>query len=106
MVELLGAVSRDVFSLARSGNAARLRSVLDEEPQLAHSPRDGRTLLYFSPTSEDRAIEIAELLLARGVDPKFVDADALTAADAAAKSGFEDLADLLRDAPAPDRRGR
>lgn len=106
MIELLGAVSRDVFSLARSGNLARLRSVLEAEPPLAQATSAGKTLLYFLPTTEERAIEIAELLLARGVDPKFQDTDGLTAADAAAKSGFDELADLLRDAPSPAERRR
>jgi hypothetical protein len=100
MVELLAGVSRDVFSLAKSGNVARLRSVLEAEPQLARATRDNRTLLYFSPTSEDRAIEIAELVLAHGVDPALRDADELTATDAALKLGFEELADVLRDAQA------
>jgi len=63
---------------------------------LAQATRDGRTALFFLSAPEERAVEIAELLLARGVDPKFQDADGLTAADAAAKSGFEELADLLR----------
>jgi hypothetical protein len=47
-------------------------------------------------TTEERAIEIAELLLERGVDASFADADGLTAADAAEKSGLEELADTLR----------
>ena len=98
MIELLAPVSRDVFSLARSGNAERLTSVLDAEPELARSTRDGKTLLYFLPASEERAVEIAELLLGRGVDPKLRDADGLTAADAAAKSGLEEVAALLSDA--------
>jgi ankyrin repeat protein len=96
MVAVLAEVSRDVFSLARSGNVTRLRRVLDEDPQLAHATHDGRTLLFFSPTTEERAIEIAELLLERGVDASFADADGLTAADAAEKSGLEELADTLR----------
>ena len=58
--------------------------------------RDGRTALFFLSAPEERAVEIAELLLGHGVDPKFRDADGLTAADAAAKSGFEDVAELLR----------
>jgi hypothetical protein len=53
---------------------------------------------------EERAVEIAELLLACGVDPSFLDTDGLNAADAAAKSGLEELAELLRDAQSK-RRG-
>jgi len=98
MVELLSAVSRDVIALTRAGRLERLRTLLGEEPSLAQATRDGRTALYFLLAPEERAVEVAELLLARGVDPAFKDADSVTAADAAAKSGLEELADLLRDA--------
>jgi len=97
MVELLSGVSRDVIALVRAGKLERLRAVLDAEPQLVQATRDGRTPLYFLSPPEERALEIAELLVAQGADPKFRDADGLTAADAAAKSGLEELAELLRD---------
>ena len=103
MVALLSGVSRDVIALARAGKLERLRAVLDAEPPLVQATRDGRTSLYFLSPPEERAMEIAELLIARGADPKFVDADGLTAADAAAKSGLEDLADLLRDSQSKPR---
>jgi protein DGCR14 len=98
MVDLLAAVSRDVIALTRAGKLERLRALLDEEPSLAQATREGRTALYFLSAPEERAVAIAELLLSRGVDPQFKDADNLTAADAAAKLGLEELADLLRDA--------
>ena len=98
MVELLSAASRDVIALTRAGRLERLRTLLGEEPSLARATRDGRTALYFLSAPEERAIEVAELLLGHGVDPRFKDADNLTAADAAAKAGLEELADLLRDA--------
>jgi ankyrin repeat protein len=106
MVDLLSAVSRDVIALARAGKPERLRGLLDEEPSLSRAMRDGRTALYFLSAPEERAVEVAELLLARGVDPKFRDADDLTAADAAAKSGLEELADLLRDAESSGEEAR
>jgi uncharacterized protein len=98
MIDLLSGVSRDVIALVRAGKLERLRTLLGEDPSLTQATRDGRTALFFLSAPEERAIEIAELLLARGADPRFTDPDGLTAADAAAKSGFEDLADLLRDA--------
>jgi hypothetical protein len=98
MVDLLSGVSRDVIALVRSGKLERLRAVLVDDPSLAHATRDGRTALFFVSAPEELAVEIAELLLAGGVDPSFRDADGMTAADAAAKSGLEDLADLLREA--------
>jgi ankyrin repeat protein len=70
---------------------------------LTQAVRDGRTALFFLSAPEECVVEIAELLLARGVDPKFNDADGLTAADAAAKSGLEELADLLREAESTPR---
>ena len=106
MVDLLSAVSRDVIALARAGKLERLRTLLDEEPSLAQAMRDKRTALYFLSAPEDRALEIAELLLARGVDAKLKDGEGLTAADAAAKLGLEELADLLRDAQSPDKEAR
>ncbi|HET7923907.1 MAG TPA: ankyrin repeat domain-containing protein, partial [Rhodanobacteraceae bacterium] len=101
MVDVLSAVSRDLVALARAGKLERLSALLDEDPSLAKAMRDGRTALYFLSAPEERAVEIAELLLARGADPKHKDAEGLTAADAAAKSGLEELAALLRDAQSP-----
>ena len=98
MVALLSAVSRDVIALTRAGQLERLSTLLAEDPSLAQATREGRTALYFLSAPEERAVEIAELLLSRGVDPRFKDADNLTAADAAAKLGLDELADLLRDA--------
>jgi ankyrin repeat protein len=104
IVDLLAGVSRDVIALVRAGKLERLRAVLAAEPALVQATRDGRTPLYFLSPPEERAIEIAELLLTRGADPRFVDADGLTPADVAAKSGLEELAELLRQAlPAPSR---
>ena len=96
MVDVLSGVSRDVIALVRAGKLERLRTVLDKDPALAQATRDGRTALFFLSAPEERAVEIAELLLAHGVDPKLRDAGGLTAADVAAKSGFEDVAELLR----------
>ena len=91
-------LAADVVALARCGNVARLTQVLDEEPGLVRSTRDGKTLFYFMPADEERAVEVAELLLARGADPRVADAEGVTAADAAEKSGLEELAELLREA--------
>jgi ankyrin repeat protein len=97
MVDLLSAVSRDVIALVRVGKLERLRAVLGAEPQLVGATRDGRTALFFLSAPEERAIDIAELLIECGADPGFTDADGLTAADVAAKSGLEDVADRLRN---------
>jgi ankyrin repeat protein len=97
IIELLSTVSRDLIALVRAGKLDRLRALLGDEPTLAQATRDGRTALFFLSPPEDRAIEIAELLLRHGVDPRFKDPGGVTAADAAARSGLEELADVLRD---------
>ena len=101
MVDLLSAVSRDVIALVRVGKLERLRTLLDADPKLVGATREGRTALFFLSAPEERAIEIAELLIERGADPGFTDADGLSAADVAAKSGLEDLAEQLREARRP-----
>jgi ankyrin repeat protein len=106
MVDVLSGVSRDVIALVRAGKIDRVRTVLDEDPGLVQATRDGRTALFFLSAPEERAVQIAELLLGRGVDPKFQDADGLTAADAAAKAGLEELADRLREPPSPGEEVR
>jgi ankyrin repeat protein len=96
MIDVLAGVSRDVIALVRAGKLERLRAVLGAEPALISATRDGRTPLFFLAPPEERALEIADLLLAHGADPAFKDADDLTAADVAAKAGFDELADQLR----------
>ena len=98
MVELLGEVSRDVFSLVRAGKLERLRTLLDEDPKLATALHDGRNALFFLSAPEERAIEIAELLLARGADAGLTDKDGMTAAELAIQQGLEDVAEVLRSA--------
>jgi ankyrin repeat protein len=100
MIDLLSAVSRDVIALVRAGKLERLREVLHSNPALISATRDGRTPLYFLSVPEERALEIAELLLAHGADRAFTDADGLTAADVAAKAGLDELAELLRTSTA------
>jgi ankyrin repeat protein len=80
----------------RAGKLERLRAVLAAEPALISATRDGRTPLFFLAPPEEHALEIAELLLAHGADAAFKDADDLTAADVAAKAGFDELAEQLR----------
>lgn len=96
MIDLLSTVSRDVIALVRAGKLERLREVLGAEPALISATRDGRTPLFFLSPPEEHALEIAELLLARGAAASFKDADGLTAAEVAVKAGMDDLAELLR----------
>jgi ankyrin repeat protein len=100
MIDLLATMSRDVIALVRAGKLERLRDVLDAEPALISATRDGRTPLFFLSPPEERALEIAELLIGRGADAGFKDADGVSAADVASKSGLDELAELLRTSTA------
>jgi uncharacterized protein len=95
MVELLSPVSRDVFSLAATGNLERLCEVLKDEPELARETRWGVTPLFRLPPAEDSAAEIVELLLECGADPTFRNRDGQTAADCAAEAGLDEAAELI-----------
>lgn len=95
MIDYLSTVSRDVFAFVRLGNLDRLCAVLDDEPELVHAKLGGKSLPFFLTGPEERAIEIAEFLIARGADLKIKDGDGQTAGGIAAKHGFDDLAELL-----------
>lgn len=65
-------ISSDIFALVTVGAVSRLRSVLDAQPSLAQTVRNDATPLFRpSEADEHLGIEIAELLLARGANPKF-----------------------------------
>ncbi|HZI40970.1 MAG TPA: ankyrin repeat domain-containing protein [Gemmatimonadaceae bacterium] len=96
MIELLAPYSRDVWSLTFTGQVARLRELLAEDPARARASWKGWTLLMRLPGDEARAMEIAKLLLARGADPSSRNVEGFTAADYAQKRGLDSVAELLR----------
>lgn len=96
MVAFLAPFSRDAFALAAAGCLERLRQLLAAEPELARTVRENETPLFRLPNDEDRAVEIVELLLAHGADPKVRNGSGQTAADCAEKRGLDAAADLLR----------
>jgi uncharacterized protein len=95
MIELLSRVSRDVFSLAATGNVERLRQVLTAEPELARTVNWSMTPLFCLPEDDDQAVEIVELLLAHGTDPTIRNSEGATAADCARKRGLDDAGELI-----------
>jgi uncharacterized protein len=95
MIELLSCVSRDVFSLAATGNLERLRQVLKAEPELAREVRWGVTPLFHLPPDDAQAAEIVALLLECGTDPAIRNRDGLTAADCASEVGLDEAAELI-----------
>jgi len=101
MMEMLGAVSRNVWALCRMGNVARLRELFAENPELARTTDQQASPFFALPDDEDRAFEIAELLLANGAEPRVVRADGTAAAEHAQKQGLDGVADLLTTAAGP-----
>jgi ankyrin repeat protein len=98
MVDFLAELSGDVFALTYAGRIEQLRTVLASEPQLALDVRDGITPLFGLPDDEDRAFEIAQLLLACGADARVRSAAGVSAAEEAEKRGLDAAAELLRSA--------
>src|SRR5262245_402248 len=98
MIELLARHSKSAWELGYSGHADRLREVLAEKPERARG-YDGETLLmYLPPDDEDKAIEVAKLLLEHGADPTIKDPHGVTAADRAEKNAMYRVAGILREA--------
>lgn len=96
MIEFLSRFTRDVFRLTFIGNIERLRELLSAEPDLAKRFSDGNTPLMWLPDDEARAIEIVELLLAYGADPRIKSKEGMTAADLADKRGLYNAGEVLR----------
>jgi len=95
MMNILGAVSRNVRALCRMGNAARLRQLFTENPQLLTSTDERPSPLFALPDDEDLALEVTELLLANGADPKAVSEDGTTTIEQAQRQGLNAAAELL-----------
>jgi ankyrin repeat protein len=96
MIDLLSPLSKDVWSLAFTGNVERLRALLSAERKLATSRGDHETPLMWLTGNEARAMEIAEMLLAGGADPTVRNKEGQTAADLATVRGLDEVAALLR----------
>jgi uncharacterized protein len=98
MIDILGAVSRNAVALVWMGNVPRLRELFAEEPELATTTNQHGSLFFALPEDEDRAFEVAQLLLANGADPRVTSPDDTTAAEYAEKQGLDAVADLLATA--------
>lgn len=96
MIDLLTPYTRDVWNLAAAGKVERLRELLTQDASLAKVAHpNGYTPLMLLPDEEAKAIEIVELFLARGADPKKRNDDGKTAADLASARGLDEAAELL-----------
>jgi ankyrin repeat protein len=98
MVALLAPHSRNFRALCFAGAIERVREMLVEDPSRANSEdRPGEPPLFCMPDDEERALELAELLLSCGADPTRRNPLGQTPAQAARRRGLEDVADLLSE---------
>jgi uncharacterized protein len=100
IAKVLAPLSRDVHSMVRLAMKDRLRELFTAEPELADLVhfRSGQTPLFFLPDEEAPALDMAKFLLEHGAGVRFVNKEGDTAANAARKRGFNEVAQLLTDA--------
>jgi ankyrin repeat protein len=100
MVAFLAARSRNFRGLCCAGAVERLYELLTEEPdRVNRQDRPGETALFCLPEDEEKAVEVAELLLSFGADPAFRNPLGQTPAQVARRRGLEEAAALLEDLP-------
>jgi ankyrin repeat protein len=98
MVQLLVPYSRNFRGLCFSGAVQRLQELLTEEPDRANrEDRPGEPALFCLPDDQEKAVEVAELLLSFGADPTFRNPLGQTPAQAAHRRGLDEAAELLED---------
>ena len=78
------------------GNVARLRELFAAEPGLARYTDKNGSLFAYLPDDEDLALEIAELLLIHGADPKVKNNEGLNALESLERRGFDEVIELLK----------
>ena len=101
MVAIIAPFSRDIRGLCFTGAVDRLAELLAADPSLASTiTRGGDPPLFALPDDDDRAVDVAELLLANGADPSVKNAAGLTPAQAAQKRGLDDAAAAISAAEA------
>jgi ankyrin repeat protein len=101
IVAVIAPVSRDIRGLCFCGAVERLAALLAEDPTLACRPSRGELPLFCLPDDDDRAVEVAELLLAHGADASVRNNEGLTPAQLALRRGLEEAADFLNPSQRP-----
>jgi ankyrin repeat protein len=98
-IDVLSQFSRDIAALTFNGKVERVRELVEADPSLARTTPDVDSLLLsLPPDVEERAIEIARVLLNHGADPRIQDSTGRTPAERAERLAMFDLARLLRSA--------
>jgi ankyrin repeat protein len=97
-IDILGRYTRDVWCLTFTGRIDRLRELFREDPKRAKASYEGWTLLMRLPGDDERAAQVAELLLVNGADITSRTSQGLSALDIAEKRGLVRAAALLRQA--------
>ncbi len=96
-IDALSPFSQDIVALTFNGKVERVRELVEADPSLARTTRDGDSLLLSLPRDvEEHATEIARVLLSHGADPRVKDSTGRTPAERAERVAMFDLARLLR----------
>ena len=99
--EYLATVGHDIRPLAFQGRLERLKAVLEAQPWRASELIDGSKRIVLLPEDdEERAIEVARLLMAYGADPSAPNAKGQTPAALARTLGLDDVAEVMEAAHA------
>jgi ankyrin repeat protein len=94
-MDVLARSSRDIWILTFHGYVGRVREVLAEDPSLAQATQpDGRTVLWWLPDDEATALQLVELLVSAGANPR-VQVEGRTAAGAARRRGLFHVGEVL-----------
>jgi ankyrin repeat protein len=96
MVAVIVPFSRDIQGLCFAGAVDRLAELFAADRSLASAiTRGGEVPLFALPDDDERAVDVAELLLAHGADPSVKNRAGLSPAEAARKRGLEEAAATL-----------
>ena len=98
LAHYLAPLSRDVRALAGFAFLERLDEVLRAEPGLANevlADKDAPTPLFCLPGDEDKAADVARLLLSHGADPSRRNDQGRTPAEVARVNGLDEAADIM-----------
>jgi uncharacterized protein len=103
MIDLLSLHSRSIWPLTFRGYVDRVREILAEDTSPAREVApDGSTPLWWLPDDEERALVLADLLIAAGADPAAKNGSGRTAADWARRRGMFAVARRLESARRSD----